>query len=117
MPVTLKTLYGFKSNKTWSGIKVAAFVFHQKKIVKADMIKHVNDTLELRKGRPCELLNIIQEIACEMREEEAIPVSTPVNKYFTDLAGKLSSEITNLNHTDVLFAVEKRIRSMLLVSE
>lgn len=121
MPVTLKTLYGFKSNKAWSGIKVAAFVFHQlfsqKKVVKADVIKHVNDALELRKGRSCELLNIIQEMACEMREEEAFPVSKPVNKCLTDLAGKLSSEITNLNHTDVLHAVEKKITSMLLVSE
>ncbi|KAH7048560.1 hypothetical protein BKA57DRAFT_504855 [Linnemannia elongata] len=79
MPVTLKTLYAFKSNKAWSGIEVAAFVFHQlfsqKKIVKAGVIKHLNDALELRNGRSCELLNIIQEMACEMREEEPFPVS------------------------------------------
>ncbi|KAF9280944.1 hypothetical protein BGZ88_011902 [Linnemannia elongata] len=121
MPVTLKTLYGFKSNKAWSGIKVAAFVFHelfaQKKVVKADVIKHIYDALELRKGSSCELLNIIQEMACEMREEEVFPVSKPVNKCLTELAGKLSSEITNLNHTDVLHAVEKKIKSMLLDSE
>lgn len=121
MPVTLETLYAFKSNKAWSGVEVAAFVFHQlfsqKKIVKAGVIKHLNDALELRNGRSCEFLNIIQEMACEKREEEPFPVSKSVNKCLTDPAGKLSSEITNLNHTDVLHVVEKKIRSMLPVSE
>lgn len=91
MPLTLKTLYAFKSNKAWSGVEVAAFVFHQlfsqKKIVKAGVIKHLNDALELRNGRSCKLLNIIQEMACEKREEEPFPVSKSVNKCLTDLAG------------------------------
>ncbi|KAF9326547.1 hypothetical protein BGZ91_001884 [Linnemannia elongata] len=121
MPVTLKTLYAFKSNKAWSGVEVAAFVFHQlfsqKKIMKAGVIKHLNDALEVRTGRSCELLNINQEMACEMREEEPFPVSKSVNKCLTDLAGKLSSEITNLYHTDVLHVAEKKIKSMLPVSE
>ncbi|KAF9299490.1 hypothetical protein BGZ88_006530 [Linnemannia elongata] len=113
MPVTLKTLYAFKSNEALSGVEVATFVFHQlfsqKKIVKAGVIKHVNDALELRSGGSCELLNIIQEMACEMREEE--PVSS------IQVREQLSSEITNLNHTDVLHIVEKKIKSMLPVSE
>ncbi|KAI8602430.1 hypothetical protein EDD21DRAFT_371882 [Dissophora ornata] len=47
MPVTLRTLYGFKANKAWSGVKVAAFVFHQlhtqHKVVKAEVQMHVEE--------------------------------------------------------------------------
>lgn len=116
MPVTLKTLYGFKVNKAWSGIKVAAFVFHQlysqRKIVKSDVLDRLDEALD-RKGKPCDVLNIVQNMTLEMRDEEVFPVSKSVNKFLTEIASKLSSEITNLNHSDVLFAVEKKLKGML----
>lgn len=118
MPVTLKTLYGFKIKNEWSGVKVAAFVFHQlytkRKIVRADVKLHVEEALSGRKGMSCESLKIVERMIDVMAEEEAVPVSKPVNKCLTDLAGKLSGEITNLNNSDVLRAVVKKIKSMVL---
>ncbi|KAK3807522.1 MAG: hypothetical protein JOS17DRAFT_808068 [Linnemannia elongata] len=119
MPVTLKTLYGFKSKNGWSGVKVAAFVFHQlytkRKIVKAEVEMHVEEALGGRQGKSCETLKILERVIQAMAEdEEAVPVSKPVNKCLTELAGKLSGEITNLNNTDVMEAVVKKIKSMIL---
>src|SRR5690349_6955109 len=115
MPVTLKTLYGFKIKNEWSGVKVAAFVFHQlytkRKIVRADVKLHVEEALSGRKGMSCESLKIVERMIDVMAEEEAVPVSKPVNKCLTDLAGKLSGEITNLNNSDVMRAVVKKIKS------
>lgn len=116
MPVTLKTLYGFKFNKAPSGIKVAAFVFHQlynqRKIVKCDVLDRVVEAFD-RKDKPCELLSLLQNMTLVMRDEEVMPVSKIVNKILTEIAKKLSSEITNINHTEVLFAVEKKLKGML----
>ncbi|KAG0337173.1 hypothetical protein BG004_007751 [Podila humilis] len=118
MPVTLKTLYGFKSKNGWSGVKVAAFVFHQlytkRKIMKAEIQAYVKEALKGRDGKLCESLKIVQRLVEEMADEEPIPVSKPVNSYLTELAGKLSGEITNLNNTDVKNAVVKKIKSMIL---
>ncbi|KAG0218848.1 hypothetical protein BGW41_008380, partial [Actinomortierella wolfii] len=41
LPVTMKTLYEFKAENAWSGLKVGAFIFHQlyngqRKIIKAE---------------------------------------------------------------------------------
>ena len=47
-----------------------------------------------------------------MRDEEVFPVSMPVNRCLKDLAKNLSSDITTLNNTFVLGAVEKKIKSM-----
>ncbi|KAF9372657.1 hypothetical protein CPC16_002310 [Podila verticillata] len=117
MPVTLRTLYGFKSKNAWSGVKVAAFVFHQlynkRKIVRAEVQTYVEEALS-RNGKSCESLRIVKHMIQVMAEEEAIPVSKPVNKCLTELAGYLSGEITNLNNTDVKDAVVKRIKSMIL---
>ncbi|KAF9541497.1 hypothetical protein EC957_002994 [Mortierella hygrophila] len=118
MPVTLKTLYGFKIKNAWSGVKVAAFVFHQmytkRKIVKAEVQMHVEEALSGRKGKPCESLKIVERLIQVMAEEEAVPVSKSVNKCLTELAGNLSGKITNLNNTDVKDAVVKKIKSMIL---
>jgi hypothetical protein len=118
MPVTLRTLYGFKSKNAWSGVKVAAFVFHQLytkcKIVKSEVQMHVEETLSSRKGQSCASLKIVERMIQVMEEEEALPVSKPVNKCLTELAGNLSGEITNLNNTDVMDAVVKKIKSMIL---
>ena len=117
MPVTLRTLYGFKSKNAWSGVKVAAFVFHQlytkRKIVKAEVQMHVEEILSGRNGKSCESLRIIERMIQVMAEEEAFPVSKPVNKCLTELAGNLSGEITSLNNTDVMDAVVKKIKSMI----
>ncbi|KAG9066824.1 hypothetical protein KI688_012736 [Linnemannia hyalina] len=113
MPVTLRTLYEFKSKNAWSGVKVAAFVFHQlytkRKIVRAEVQMHVEDALNGRKGKSCESLKIVERMIQVMAEEEAVPVSKPVNKCLAELAGNLSDEITNLNNTDVMDAVVKKI--------
>ncbi|KAF9310442.1 hypothetical protein BG003_008541 [Podila horticola] len=118
MPVTLRTLFGFKSKNAWSGVKVAAFVFHQlytkHKIVKAEVQMHVEEALGGRHGKSCESLEIVERMIQVMAEQEAIPVSMPVNKCLTELAGRLSGEITHLNNTDVMDAVVKKIKSMIL---
>ncbi|KAG0314983.1 hypothetical protein BG000_005355 [Podila horticola] len=118
MPVTLRTLFGFKSKNAWSGVKVAAFVFHQlytkHKIVKAEVQMHVEEALGGRHGKSCESLKIVERMIQVMAEQEAIPVSLPVNKCLTELAGRLSGEITHLNNTDVMDAVVKKIKSMIL---
>ncbi|KAI1294133.1 hypothetical protein EDD11_008214 [Mortierella claussenii] len=117
----LRTLYGLKIKHGWSGIKVAAFVFHQlftrNKIVKVDMLENANQALELRKGVSCVILKTIQEMTSVMKDVEVFPVSDLVNTCLTDLAGNLSSEITTLNHTVVLGAVVKKIKSMVPDSE
>ncbi|KAG0241403.1 hypothetical protein BGW41_005974 [Actinomortierella wolfii] len=118
MPVTLRTLFGFKyKNKTWSGVKIAAFIFHQlytdRKIVKSKIQGYVDEALSARSGELCMHLKIIQQMLSEMADEEVYPVSMPVNKYLTELAGNLSGEITHLNNTVVKEAVIKRVKSML----
>ncbi|KAF9110377.1 hypothetical protein BGX27_006450 [Mortierella sp. AM989] len=116
MPVTLRTLYGFKTKNAWSGVKVAAFVFHQlytqRKIVKAEVQIHVEEALVSRKGKSCENLDIVKLMIQEMAEVETFPVSKPVNTYLTELASNLSGEITKLNNTDVMDAVAKKIKNM-----
>ncbi|KAG0237508.1 hypothetical protein BGW42_000718 [Actinomortierella wolfii] len=118
MPVTLRTLFGFKyKNKTWSGVKIAAFIFHQlytdRKIVKSKVQGYVDEALSARSGELCMHLKIIQQMLSEMADEEVYPVSIPVNKCLTELAGNLSGEITHLNNTVVKEAVIKRVKSML----
>ncbi|KAF9427973.1 hypothetical protein BGZ94_003702 [Podila epigama] len=118
MPVTLRTLFGFKNkSKTWSGIKISAFVFYQlyteRKIVKAKVQSYVDAALSARSGKSCKQLEIVQQMLLEMSDEEVYPVSRHVNKCLTELAGSLSGEITHLNHTEVKEAVAKKIKSML----
>jgi hypothetical protein len=99
MPVTLRTLYGFKVNKGWTGEKVAAHVFHQlhsqRKIVKAEVQSHVEEALDGRDSST-ELLNIMQDMVEAMADEESFPVS----------------KITTFNTTVVKEAVAKRIKSI-----
>ncbi|KAG0013781.1 hypothetical protein BGZ81_000836 [Podila clonocystis] len=118
MPVTLRTLYGFKSKNAWSGVKIAAFVFHQlynkRKIVRAEVQKYVEEALNGRNDKSCECLKIVEYMIQVMTEEEAFPVSKPVNKCLAELAGNLSGEITDLNNTDVKAAVVKKIKTMIL---
>ncbi|KAG0334192.1 hypothetical protein BG000_008522 [Podila horticola] len=118
MPVTLRTLFGFKSKNAWSGVKVAASVFHQlytkRKISRAEVQTHLEEALSCRNGKSCESLKIVERMIQVMAEEEAFPVSKPVNKCLTELAGKLSGEITSLNNTEVMDAVVKKIKSMIL---
>ncbi|KAF9139414.1 hypothetical protein BGX30_007982, partial [Mortierella sp. GBA39] len=114
MPVTLRTLYEFKVKNGWSGVKVAAFVFDQlyteRKIVRTEVQKHVKEALSGRKGKSCESLRIVERMIQVMADEEAVPVSKPVNKCLAELAGTLSGEITSLNNTDVMDAVVKKIK-------
>ncbi len=82
--------------------------------MKVDVLNHVHSALEHRKGtKTCEVLKIIQGMISAMRDEEVISVSMPVNRRLTDLAGKLSQEITELNQKVVLPAVVKNIKEML----
>ncbi|KAG0040756.1 hypothetical protein BGZ83_002444, partial [Gryganskiella cystojenkinii] len=117
MPVTLGTLYSFKTKNAWSGIKVAAFIFHQlhrkRKIVKADVQAKMDEALIARAGKSCERLAIIDKMVQVLKDVEQFPVSKSVNKCLTELAGTLSGEITNLNDTVVREVVIKRLKSML----
>ncbi|KAG0269684.1 hypothetical protein DFQ27_002648 [Actinomortierella ambigua] len=116
MPVTLMTLYAYKRSKPWSGIKVAAFVFHQllteRKIVKAEVETHIRQALRACKGIPCENLKILDQMIRVMADEEMFPVSTPVNNCLTELAENLGDEITSLNNREVMEAVVEWIKSM-----
>ncbi|KAF8924684.1 hypothetical protein EDD21DRAFT_410075 [Dissophora ornata] len=62
--VTFKTLYEFKMDNAWSGLKVGAFIFHQlyngqHKIVKAEVQRCIEEALKQCKGRPCKILGIV----------------------------------------------------------
>ncbi|KAF9398609.1 hypothetical protein BGZ94_005957 [Podila epigama] len=100
MPVTLATLFNFKSNRAWSGIKLASFVFYQlcsrRRIVKAELQSHVKE-------------GIVELMA----DKEPFPVSDSVNKCLTEPAGKLSGEITSINNKEVMNAVGKKIKTMI----
>ncbi|KAF9909808.1 hypothetical protein EC991_007979 [Linnemannia zychae] len=97
MPVNLRTLYGFKHNKGWSGVK--------REIMKADLQKYVKEAVSGRRDKPCKSLTIIDGIIQVVAEGKALPVSTTINRCLTELAGTLSGEITNLNK-EVMDAVE-----------
>ncbi|KAF9369872.1 hypothetical protein BGX21_005771, partial [Mortierella sp. AD011] len=116
MPVTLATLYAFKRNNAWSGVKLAAFVFYQlfsqRRIVKAEVQNHLEEVLNGRGGKSCQNIDIIERMIDLMANEEVFPVSNPVNKCLTELAGNLSGEITKINNKEVMEAVVKKIKSM-----
>lgn len=93
-------------------------MFHQlytkRKVVKAEVQMHIEEVLSGHNGKSCESLRIVQCMIQVMAEEEAFPVSKPINKCLTELAGNLSGEITSLNNTDVMDVVMKKIESMIL---
>ena len=107
----LPTIYG-----AWSGIKTAAFVFHQlyakRKLVKTDV-----DSCPVKSrghdGAGCKILDVVGRMVGLMADEETIPVSKDVNKCLTELAGMIHGEISNLNKDKVSNAVEKRIHMIL----
>ncbi|KAF9407318.1 hypothetical protein BGZ94_002754 [Podila epigama] len=115
MPVTLATLFNYKSNRAWSGSKLASFVFYQlcsrRRIVKAELETHVKEVID--RGISCQNLEIVKRMIEVMADEEAFPVSDPVNKCLTELAGKLSGEITSINNKEVMNAVGKKIKTMI----
>ncbi|KAF9971521.1 hypothetical protein BGZ73_005527 [Actinomortierella ambigua] len=118
LPVTLKTLYEFKTDNAWSGLKVGAFVFHQlyngqHKIIKAEVQECMKEALNQSKDKPCKILDIVGQLLNVIANEEGAPVSKEANKYLTELAPKLSSEIWTLNKDKVLPAVVKRIDEIL----
>ncbi|KAF9148289.1 hypothetical protein BGX20_006374 [Mortierella sp. AD010] len=118
LPVTLKTLYEFKADNAWSGLKVGAFVFRQlyndqHKIIKAEVQSCMEEALKQSKVKPCKILDIVGRLLNVMEEEEGVPVSKEVNKYLTELAPKLSSDIWTLNKGKVLPAIVKRIDEIL----
>ncbi|KAF8931875.1 hypothetical protein BGZ47_011644 [Haplosporangium gracile] len=85
LPVTLKTLYEFKTDNAWSGLKSC-----------------MEEAFKRCKDKPCKILDIVGQILNIMVEEEGVPVSKEVNKHLTELAPKLSSEIWTLNKDEVL---------------
>ncbi|KAG0309347.1 hypothetical protein BGZ97_013109 [Linnemannia gamsii] len=118
LPVTLKTLYEFKTDNAWTGLKVGAFVFHQlyngqHKINKAEAWSRMEEALKRCKDKPCRILDIVEQILNVMAEEEGAPVSKEANKHLTELASKLSSEIWTLNKDKVLPAIVKRFDEIL----
>ncbi|KAF8925786.1 hypothetical protein EDD21DRAFT_357251 [Dissophora ornata] len=117
IPVTLKSLWEYKINGEWTGIKTAAFVFHElyseHSLIKTD----VNSCLvksRARKAATCQILGIVAQMAEVMADVETIPVSDEVNKCLTALAGKVQGEVSDLNKSKVSKAVELRIQMVLL---
>lgn len=110
MPVTLSTLWEFKSRgkgKIWSGAKLASFVFHQLlnlgKTLKSDVTQRL-DEFETREDCSTEttidgILANLRWLLEVMRDEETKPVSMKVSNELGQLAEKLQGEITNLNKT------------------
>ncbi|KAF9116253.1 hypothetical protein BGX30_005994, partial [Mortierella sp. GBA39] len=117
IPVTLKSLWEYKINREWSGIKTAAFVFHKLysnySLAKTDVNSCLVKSRD-RKAAKCQILDIVGEMAEVMADVEIIPVSDQVNKYLTMLAGKVQGEVSDLNKGKVSKAVELRIQMVLL---
>ncbi|ORZ26415.1 hypothetical protein BCR41DRAFT_348255 [Lobosporangium transversale] len=116
MPATLKTLWEYKINGVWSGVKAAAFVFYQlytnHKLVKTEVERCVADAFA-HNDRGCEILDAVNRMLAVMVDEEKVPVSKDVSKCLTEIAGRLQSEISDVNRGKVTKAVEKRIRMIL----
>lgn len=111
-PVTLNTLWDFKprgNGRTWSGNKLASFVFHQLlnrgKILKVDLIEPLHE-LQARENSPKEtgpngiVANLCRLVEA-MRDEETKPVSWKVSNELRQLAEKLQGDITDINKTTI----------------
>ncbi|KAG0331685.1 hypothetical protein BG004_001543 [Podila humilis] len=123
MPVTLSTLWEFKAKgkaKTWSGIKLAAFVFHQLlhngKITKSEVALQM-DELRMRENSLTEvaadgIVANLSRLLEAMSDEETKPVSLEVSNELRQLAEKLQGEITNINNTTIADEVKMLIGSL-----
>ncbi|KAK5797117.1 hypothetical protein F5H01DRAFT_359200 [Linnemannia elongata] len=115
LPVTLSTLWDFKSSGRWSGIKVAAFLFHQVyvrgKVSKADVEKRLG---MCRAEKDDSVLSaILQQLVEDMEPEERRPVSEKVNKNLTTLAGRISGNMSVINKGTVATEVEMLIKNII----
>ncbi|KAG0342374.1 hypothetical protein BG005_002735 [Podila minutissima] len=122
IPVTLKTLWEFKSKGKWSGIKVTSFIFQQLythgKISKSDVRKRLEKASEVKSTRAEKeatgIVGNINRLVEVMEDEETWPVSEMVSDQLRELAGRLQGEITDLNKTtttdEVVKVIEKLIK-------
>ncbi|KAG0237819.1 hypothetical protein BGW42_008440 [Actinomortierella wolfii] len=119
MPVTLRTLLDFKARMSWSGSKVASFVFYQlytiRQVAKSDIRCFLEDITAEKD--PLRITGVLQKLMEDMQDDEKVPVSKKVNKHLTDLAAKLQGEISNLNKSVVAKKVEQRIEDMIVEIE
>jgi len=112
LPVTLTTLWEFKSRETakiWSGAKIAAFVFHQLlnrgKMLKSDLTQRL-DELETRENLPTEatvdgIAANLRRLLEAMRDEETKPVSKKVSNELRQLGEKLQGQISKINNSTI----------------
>ncbi|KAI8346091.1 hypothetical protein B0O80DRAFT_248289 [Mortierella sp. GBAus27b] len=112
LPVTLTSLWYFKSEAQWSGVKTAAFVFHRlyekQELLKSDIVEAINKSRG-PKNTPCEILKILDKLVREMDDGITAPVSPTVNELLTQLSGKIQTDISTLNNEEITQAVEQRI--------
>ncbi|KAF9090664.1 hypothetical protein BGX27_002201 [Mortierella sp. AM989] len=121
IPVTLKTLWEFKSNGKWSGIKLASFVFQQLyshgKIMKSDVRKWLEEVRRVGKARAetdaTEIVGHLDRLVEVMKDEETRPVSEMVSKQLRELAGRLQGDITAINKTTTTVEVVKVIEGLI----
>ncbi|KAG0337068.1 hypothetical protein BG004_007799 [Podila humilis] len=116
MPVTLKSLYSFKFNHAWFGLKLVAFIFklyQDRKVAKADLETHFRSATERREENANGTLDIIKDIVANMADVEVAPVTAGHNNLLKLLATKLSGEMTRLNKESVEHAVELRIQELI----
>ncbi|KAF9430659.1 hypothetical protein BGZ94_005280 [Podila epigama] len=120
LPVTLKTLWEFKWNCSWSGVKLGAYIFHQLyeegKLKKAELEQHLEETRNV-KGKASNIICVVEQVAKDMKDIEEVPVTSKVNRHLTDLADKLCNAITTLNQQTITKEVKKRIETMLTSKE
>ncbi|KAF9323620.1 hypothetical protein BG006_001285 [Podila minutissima] len=119
MPVTLATLWAFKkAAKGWSGIKLAAFIFHklysESGVALKSQVEEYLQEIRPKKGDDDDrgIHANLKRLVQAMGEEEKVPVSREVDKELKDLAGRVQKEQTKLNLTIVTTEVEKVIEGI-----
>ncbi|KAF9928364.1 hypothetical protein FBU30_002402 [Linnemannia zychae] len=115
LPVTLSTLWEFKANGRWSGLKVTSFIFNQlyanSKLLKAD----VESRLEKCRGEKdgSALIEHLQMLVQDMDDVEHKPVSDKVERHLTLLAGKIQGTISDINKGTIANEVETLIKNII----
>ncbi|KAF9105033.1 hypothetical protein BGX27_009840 [Mortierella sp. AM989] len=115
LPVTLSTLWEFKSSGGWCGIKVASFIFYQLyaqgKISRPDVEKRLEMIPAEKSGSL--IAGILQQLVQDMESEEHRPVSEKVSKHLTSLACKIQGDLSDINRRIVAVEVATLIKNII----
>ncbi|KAK3839984.1 MAG: hypothetical protein J3R72DRAFT_447120 [Linnemannia gamsii] len=121
MPVTLATLWAFKTTaRGWSGLKLAAFVFHKLYsdygvvLLKSDVEKYLREVRPKKDEDDGGILANLNRLVHVMRVKETRPVMEEVNKELKCLANSIQKEQTKLNLGIVTAEVQKVIDGIIM---